>query len=856
MRALVLPPSQGPSPFFPSTRRADRIGDGRLSCARIGFSEYADKEECKLPGELVAQLKAERAETLNGASLPRNFKATEGVFQQGRPQEPDNKLSRSLRTLILDNYDSYTYNLFQLLSIVNGVAPVVLKNDELTFRELQRLLYEFDNVVISPGPGSPDRSSDIGVCVRLLQECHDIPILGVCMGHQALGYAHGMRIIHAPEPVHGRLSAIQHTHHPLFRNIPSGSGFKVVRYHSLILESASLPSSLIPTAWTLSEKPVPCGRTVEERRSLLETDETFEATYHSNSLLMGVSHKKWPHHGVQFHPESIATVHGRQLLENFAEITRCFLRANSRVRATTGALGRIAETFKPVARVPLRLCFKKLRSLETAVGGSENIFRVVYGRNSVENTFWLDSATADKNRCRFSYMGGKGGCLWQKITYCLSNDSSRGVLRVEDVNGDVFQKALCDGFFEFMNKETQRYSCRKEDYQQLPFEFVGGFVGYLGYELKCECGPLSNRHKSSVPDAAFFKADRFISIDHLTGDVYTVAVHEETRESTEAAVSWVEQTAEKIAGLSSIRDNSKCEKKYPEHSNNLTITENFTLSRTKDEYMDDVERCLKYIADGESYEVCLTAQMKRRALFRDPLELYSVLRRTNPAPYASWLHFGNEGPCVCSSSPERFLQLDRTGTLEAKPIKGTVPRGKSSLEDEMLRSQLRESEKDQAENLMIVDLLRNDLGRVCTAGSVHVPHLMAVETYSTVHTLVSTVRGKKRADVTPIDCVKAAFPGGSMTGAPKLRTMEILDAVETCPRGVYSGAIGFFSFSSSFDLSIVIRTLVIQGGEISLGAGGAIVALSDPESEYEEMLLKARAPTRAAEIASEGMGEN
>jgi para-aminobenzoate synthetase len=253
-------------------------------------------------------------------------------------------------------------------------------------------------------------------------------------------------------------------------------------------------------------------------------------------------------------------------------------------------------------------------------------------------------------------------------------------------------------------------------------------------------------------------------------------------------------------------------------------------------YLDLIAACQEEIVAGESYEVCLTNQLTADGKL-DPWPAYRRLRRANPEPFSALLRFGELS--VLSVSPERFLRIAPDGVAVSEPIKGTRPRGATAAADDALRADLAAADKDRAENLMIVDLVRNDLGSVATLDGVTVERLFAVETHPTVHQLVSTVRATLEPGRTAVDAVRAAFPGGSMTGAPKRRTMEIIDRLEGGPRGVYSGALGYFSLTGAADLSIVIRTLVVAPDRVEYGTGGAIVALSDASEEFAETTVKA-----------------
>jgi len=932
-----------------------------------------------------------------------------------------------LRVLLIDNHDSYTYNLYQYISTMTVHPVKVIMNDAYTSWDsfmaslgpnatASDLGHDFDCIILSPGPGQPSHSSDMGIVLETIRRNAQIPILGVCLGHQALGYVYGNEVKRSPcGPVHGLISTVFHNEScnsdqseqdlscQLFRDLPQE--FDVVRYHSLVVnfpESCYNDAEIEPIAWCNGLKEI-------SAQSAIQSDA---------NICMALRHKKFPHYGVQFHPESVGTGKaGYQILRNFCDFAHEFkLRRCSNVFGHPSmqmndhaamqeetvldgggymeSVSRGLNDFQNVnnedpSSSAYRVLIHKVSSEghDSSLPLPKQVFEALY--SSLPNSFWLDSSTSethfskddtpghgmnDNEGCpissnsRFSIMGSNDGPLSRKIEYFGREHApnQRGLRVISKAGQEEEELMLDEDILSYLRQKmvAQRECTDKVDMvtfdkgfgqnsavdaeyilstidefdhagDQLSFDYRGGYVGYLGYEVRhdTQCwifeqegglGCSSSSHDSelkakatsdatnpNIPTAAFLFVDRSLLYDHQTSDWYIIGVTENEVDSGAGpssgtnigdAISWMHTVESKIKSMSPSMPSDDMDSTVEPNSKPDDVV--FVPSRSKAQYQIDISRSHEEIRNGESYELCVTNQLEAelqlpklstKEKHESPFGLYKLLRKKNPAPFSAFMNFYNEegsrrqmasaSLSICCSSPERFLSVKkaqvtskvneanymdpplskRQFVVESKPIKGTAARylgsdnGADAPDEDQVKSidsqiaaRLKESVKDRAENLMIVDLLRNDLGRVCQVGSVHVPKLMHIESYATVHQMVSTVRGMLDGDkMHAIDLIEACFPGGSMTGAPKQRTMEILDEIEQgVSRGPYSGCLGYISLNGCMDMNIVIRSAVLTPSDnpqnntetwrASIGCGGAITALSDSDDEYEEMLLKSR----------------
>lgn len=436
-----------------------------------------------------------------------------------------------------------------------------------------------------------------------------------------------------------------------------------------------------------------------------------------------------------------------------------------------------------------------------------DIFSIFSIFKDYDEVAFLDSAKVDSPYSNYSIIG---------INPYLTLKSNKGEILL---NGTSFMGDP----FELLERELKKRRYLTP-YTKLPF--TGGAVGYFSYDASMYIEELNYTSVSDIeiPEVYFNFYDNFIIHDINNKNFYITALGQ------------IKPPTESINEILELIHNGSRITKSSFEEGNTDFLSNFT----KEEYLTAVERVRDYIKSGDVYIANLTQRFNCECT-KAPYDIYKNLRTINPAPFAAYLAFDDFQ--VISSSPERFMQI-KNRIAETRPIKGTRPRGLTSDEDEKNKSELLNSEKDKSELLMIVDLERNDLSKVCKPFTVKVIELFKLEEYTTVFHLVSTVVGELKDDVSSVKCMKECFPGGSITGAPKIRAMEIIDELEGIKRNIYTGAIGYFDFNGNADFNIVIRTILKKDNTAYFGVGGGITWESEKEAEYEETLDKAKALMR------------
>lgn len=448
-------------------------------------------------------------------------------------------------------------------------------------------------------------------------------------------------------------------------------------------------------------------------------------------------------------------------------------------------------------------------SIQTNLDAFELYRRIADGEDSIS----LDSSKTDLPYGRYSILGVNSFLTMKYEQHLIYEKIGSGPFVPCDTQPNVF---------DYLKEKMAQYHV--DNPSTLPF--VGGAIGYLSYDLGCQEEEVTMTAKElvAVPDAYFVFYDNAIVVDHSMQEVFVTGLG--IREAAQTSVDSI------LAKIQSSPKEASCP--TPSKTGETPF---FQSPFSADDYQKTIERVRHYIREGHSYITNVTHTFQS-AFQGDPLLTYESLRERNPAPFSAFLPL--HGFSVLCSSPERFLQV-RNGQVQTRPIKGTIPRGRTPEEDAHNQKRLETSEKDRSELLMIVDLERNDLSKVCKPGSVKVTELFKLEAFATVFHLVSTVVGTLDDSYTAVDCLRAGFPGGSITGAPKKRAMEIIDELEATRRNLYTGCIGYFGFDGAADFNIIIRSILVKDQRAYIGVGGGITWESEPQTEYEETIAKAMA---------------
>ncbi|HBW38078.1 aminodeoxychorismate synthase component I [Desulfosporosinus sp. BICA1-9] len=664
---------------------------------------------------------------------------------------------------LLDNHDSFTYNLYQYFGEL-GEDIIVKRQDAITITNIEAM--HPDLIVISPGPCTPSESP---LSLAIIEHFRgQIPILGVCLGHQAIGQFFGGKVVQAKRPIHGKTAPILHDQQGVFTDLVNP--LEVTRYHSLVIERSTLPEELLITAES------------------------------ADGEIMGIRHKTLPIEGIQFHPEAILTQSGHHLLKNALQNAKMW---------------RLQHAAAPWIVKPLFVSIPPYL-----------LFSVFKEKSS---PFFLDSGNDYKELGRYSYLGSspflEATAYPDQLELFWTNRSHREIIPLHKFES-----------LNFLNDAQSKYHVRRS-----PFPFSGGAVGFLSYDLKDELESLPNDTADdlTLPLWRFAWYDGIVIYDHFQDKYWITAcgIDEDGTCHADLAQERVE-SLEQLLYPFVPEQLGEPEDLMKMTNSSLSPFSPITPSVSHAQYLNDLKRLIDYIYAGDIYQANLTQRFSM-TWTGDPWDLYSQLHRQNPAPFAAFLPY-SDFQILCSS-PERFIRIQPDGQIETRPIKGTRPRGKSEADDQAQAFELQNSPKDRAELTMIIDLERNDLGRICEFGTVKVPDLIKLEKYPTVWHLASTITGQLRRGLEPSDIIQAVFPGGSITGAPKIRAMEIIEELELYKRGLYTGSIGYMGFDGAWDFNIVIRTILLKNGKAYIQVGGGIVADSIPESEYNETLDKAKA---------------
>lgn len=771
-------------------------------------------------------------------------------------------------------------------------------------------LRRFDGVVAGPGPGDPRNPTHLGLIGRLwtLPDHLCLPILGVCLGFQSLALAFGASVEKLREPRHGLITELSHCGRSLFKD---AGVVKATQYHSLHVrlnasciptdlarfwQSAESCPSLEPLAWDLSD-----ARNGPVLMALKHESKPFWGVqYHPESICTNTAGaliiRNWWSEALNWSISQAAIrkadpgpsisasyafdldsgytstnpspeLSGRSSFEfdaastghtlPTAKSTPAATRDSSRIRQPSSCPAVLWESLDlPNHEVPVT---SLLESLQNVNG----------------NAIMLESGTKDGKPVRaetgrFSIIS----CL-DESPRSMRYSTSKHIL---EANLSGHMQSIPATMKDVWSTVETFMAAKQAIGGPTVTPFWGGLVGYISYEAGLETIDVApQKVKETHPDVWFVFVERSVVVDHVNKKLYLQSLREEDTE-------WIQQTRETIKDIfdgdgnvesapsatqtaREMSGETTMEKKISKRSESQRLHERdveaspTVTAPEEHEYAAKVRLCQSSIRDGDSYELCLTDQS--RVAFPDKSqqpsawELYHRLRSTNPAPFGAYLRFEKrlninedearcDGLTILSSSPERFLSWSRGGNCQFRPIKGTVLKT-DSMTREMAEAILN-SEKEQAENLMIVDLIRHDLHGVVGPGNVEVKKLMQVEEYETVYQLVSVIEGQLCLDKsTGVDVLAASLPPGSMTGAPKKRSCELLTEIEGTERGIYSGVLGYFDVGGGGDFSVVIRTAFqwSDEGEWRLGAGGAVTVLSTEKGEFEEMMAKRASSIRA-----------